>query len=51
MAKKTLEASDENSINFDDKLYQIKSAIQHELELYDLLKDLKKEKNRNKRLP
>lgn len=38
-------------MNFDDKLQQIQKAIGSELELYELLKDIKKEKNKNKRLP
>lgn len=41
----------DDSVDFITKLVQIKNAILFEQELYELLKDLKKEKNRNKRLP
>jgi hypothetical protein len=33
-----------------DRLQQISAAISHELDLYEFLKDLKKEKNQKKRM-
>ena len=36
---------------FLQKLNQIGESITHELDLYEYLKDLKKEKNQNKRMP
>ena len=46
-----VESGEENNENFPDKLIQISSAIEQEIQLYELLRDLKKEKNQNKRLP
>lgn len=45
------EDSNGGSTTFDEKLQQILAAIKFEQELYELLKDLKKERNKNKRLP
>jgi hypothetical protein len=38
-------------LEFPKKLEDIKAAIDHELKLYEYLKDLKKENNQKKRLP
>lgn len=43
--------SNDDQMGFPDKLNQISVAIENELELYNMLRDLKKEKNQNKRLP
>jgi hypothetical protein len=45
------ELSEQQPKNFMKKLKQIEEAIKHELELYDMLKELKKVRNQNKRLP
>ena len=45
------EDSNGGSTTFDEKLQQILAAIKYEQDLYELLKDLKKERNKNKRLP
>lgn len=39
------------TISFDEKLKQVYPAIGKELELYEILKNLKKEKNKIKRMP
>ena len=49
--EKQSENSEENGLEFMDKLSQIETAIDFEISLYEYLKDLKKEKNQNKRLP
>ena len=43
--------TDTSNLKFIEKLTQIKNAIIDELELYEYLKQVKKEKNHNKRLP
>ena len=40
-----------DSVSFDTKLLQVYESIKRELELYELLLNLKKERNKNKRLP
>jgi hypothetical protein len=43
--------SDTGNQSFIKKLEQIKVAIVNEMEMYDYLKDLKKQNNQNKRMP
>lgn len=47
----TSDKSETGGGSFLLKFEQIKEAIRSEIELYEYLKDLKKEKNQNKRLP
>jgi hypothetical protein len=41
----------EGNTDFIEKLDQIKEAINYELQLYENLKNLKKQRNQSKRLP